>query len=202
MNAIVNTIKFPEFTGAKCTMMPFIQGDSSSLPDQFIPYASIIDTNFLEKGEVGFLTIDEKFVTAGSSQRGFNSFGINRNVHIEVGSSGKWGGGSSWGGKPGTLLHERTQVLIANSLSNTCRLWNATERRYTNDGDLSEYINDYPESDGFLLSSGEVAKIGIFTPHEPIAQLVSANRQFFRIVGSGVTGRESYFTVNPLVAWN
>jgi hypothetical protein len=28
----------------------------------------------------------------------------------------------------------------------------------------------------------------------------TAHRQFFRIVGKGVKGREDYFTVNPLVA--
>jgi hypothetical protein len=51
-----------------------------------------------------------------------------------------------------------------------------------------------------LLKSGEVAKISIFTPHECISQTKSANRQFFRIVGKGVTGREDYFTINPLVS--
>lgn len=199
----MTTIQFPQFTGIKCNMMPFIQGDSASLPDQFKPYAAIIDSTYLEKGEVGFLTLDEKFVEAGKSQRGFNSFGLTRNVHIEVGTSGKWGsGGCSWGGKPNTMLSEETKVLIANSLSGTCRFWNSIEKRFTEDGDLSEYIADYPEETGFMLNAGQVAQISIFTPHEPIAQTVSAPRQFFRIVGKGVTGREPYFTVNPLVNWN
>src|SRR5688572_26455208 len=101
---IINTIHFPEFTGIKCNMMPFIQGDSSSLPKIYQPYAEIINHNYLEKGEIGLLTIDESFVNAGKSQRGYNSKGLNRNVHIEVGRHDKincWGGdtGSSWGGK-------------------------------------------------------------------------------------------------------
>lgn len=49
---IVNKIKFPEFKGISCNMMPFIQGDSSSLPEGFELYASIIDENYLEKGEI------------------------------------------------------------------------------------------------------------------------------------------------------
>lgn len=41
--------------------------------------------------------------------------------------------------------------------------------------------------------------MSIFTPHECIKQTKSGNRQFIRIVGEGVEGREDYFTVNPLI---
>jgi hypothetical protein len=202
---ITNTIQFPEFTGVKCNMMPFIQGDASSLPDAYKPYAKIINDNYLEKGEIGLLTIHESFVEGGKSQRGYNSMGINRNVHIEVGRHEKlncWGGsggGSSWGGKYKTLLDDETMVLIANSISDTCRVWDAKEMAFTKDGDLSAYIDKYPAETGILLKSGEVAKISIFTPHEAINQTQSGKRQFFRIVGKGVKGREDYFTINPLI---
>ncbi|GIV43962.1 MAG: hypothetical protein KatS3mg035_1085 [Bacteroidia bacterium] len=63
--------------------MPFIQGDSSSIPEMFKPYSKIIEENFIEKGEIGFLTIDESFVEAGKSQRGYNSAGINRTVTLK-----------------------------------------------------------------------------------------------------------------------
>ena len=202
---IVNTIEFPQPVGVKCTMMPFIQGDSSSLPDEYKSYSKIVDENYLEKGEIGYLTIDESFVDSGKTQRGYNSKGINRNVHIEVGryeNKNRWGGsggGSSWGGKNHTLLDDDTMVLIVNNISDTCRVWDTKEMSYTDDGDLSEYIDKYPENTGRLLKSGEVAKISIFTPHECISQKESKFRQFFRIVGKGVTGREEYFTVNPLL---
>lgn len=65
---IINRINFPEFTGIKCNMMPFIQGDDSSLPDIYKPYSKIINENYLEKGEIGFLTIHESFVEANQSQ--------------------------------------------------------------------------------------------------------------------------------------
>ena len=90
-------------------------------------------------------------------------------------------------------------VLIANNISDTCRVWGTKELSYTDDGDLSEYIDKYPEHTGMMLKSGEVAKISIFTPHECVSQKESGLRQFFRIVGKGVTGREEYFTVNPLL---
>jgi hypothetical protein len=230
---IIDSIVFPAFTGIKCNMMPFIQGDSKSIPEEYKAYADIINNIYLEKGLIGYLTIDESFVEGGKSQRGFNSRGIDRNVHVEVGSlksqkmfgswgdsggswggsgGGSWGGsgGGSWGGSGGgswgssvkrskTFLHRDTQVLIANSLSNTCRYWDKIDTRYTDDGDLSEYIKDYPEKTGILMKSGEVAKISIFTPHEPILQPKSSKRQFFRIIGDGVIGGEDYFTVNPLM---
>lgn len=203
---ITNTIEFPEFTGIKCNMMPFIQGDASSLPDAYKPYAKIINNNYLEKGEIGLLTIQESFVNVGQSQRGYNSSGINRNVHIEVGRHKEincWGGGgSSWGGRYKTLLDDETMVLIANSISDTCRVWNAKEKRFTKDGDLSAYINEYPIETGTLMKSGEVAKISIFTPHECVNQAQSGERQFFRIVGKGVKGREDYFTINPLINYH
>jgi hypothetical protein len=204
-NLIINTILFPEFMGIKCSMMPFIQGDPSSLPDEYKSYSDIVEKNYLEKGEIGYLTIDESFVKSGKSQRGFNSFELDRNVHIEVGRIGennRWGssGGSSWGGKDATLLDDNTMALIANSVSDTCRVWDGKEMSYTKDGDLSEYIDKYPAHTGMMMKSGEVAKISIFTPHECIAQVESGARQFFRIIGKGVTGREDYFTVNPKVA--
>ena len=206
-NVIVNTIQFPEATGLKCNMMPFIQGDSSSLPKKYEPYFKIINENFLEKGEIGFLTIDEAFVEKDKSQRGYNSAGINRNVHIEVGRSkektNRWGGGgSSWNGKDKTILDDNTMVLIANNISDTCRLWNTKETSYTKDGDLGQYIDKYPENTGIMMKAGEVAKISIFTPHECVNQKESSYRQFFRIVGKGVTGREDYFTVNPNLTIN
>ncbi len=199
---IVNRIKFPEFTGIKCNMMPFIQGDEKSLPEIYKPYSGIIKNNYLEKGEIGLLTIDESFVEGGKSQRGYNSRGINRNVHIEVGidKNINYWGSCSWGGKHNTLLDKETMVLIANSISNTCRFWDVMENRHTQDGDLSAYLNDYPEDAGRLLQQGEVAKISIFTPHECVVQKYSSKRQFFRIVGKGVHGREEYFTKNSLLA--
>lgn len=221
---IINKIQFPQFTGIKCSMMPFIQGDAKSLPKIYQPYAEIINQHYLEKGKMGLLTIDESFVQSGKSQRGFNSKGIKRNVHIEVGHDGDitawgnigwgpqpsigwgspapnigWGGGTSWGGHRNVLLHPDTQVLIANSISDTCMLWDRKELRPTNDGDLADYIDDYPEGSGIMMKAGDLAKISIFTPHECIAQHHSSHRQFIRIVGEGVTGREEYFTINPLM---
>lgn len=203
-NEIVNTIKFPEYTGIRCMMMPYIQGDSNSLPDIYKPYADIIDNSYLQKGQIGWLTIDEGYVNAGKSQRGYNSTGIDRNVHIEVGiqrGAFCWGGSGTgtWGRSHKVTLERYTDVLIANNISDTCRIWDKHESRQTADGDLSEYIQDYPTDTGILMKEGELVKMSIFTPHECIPQKESGYRQFIRIIGQGVKGREEHFTINPLM---
>jgi len=202
-NQILNKITFPEFNGIRCLMMPFIQGDSNSLPDEYQSYSEIVENNYLKKGDIGFLTIDESYVKEGSTQRGYNSNGIKRNVHIEVGqcsSGNRWGGPPpSWGGGYKTLLDDDTEVLISNSIDNTCRIWGNKEFAYTKDGDLSHIIDKYPEHTGLLLKGGQLAKISIFTPHECVIQNTNSERQFLRIVGKGVKGREDHFTINPLM---
>lgn len=199
----MKNIKFPKFTGIKCNMMPFIQGDSTTLPEIYRPYSSIINKNYLEKGAIGFLTIDESFVSKNQSQRGYNSKKIGRNLHIEVGRFKRqnvWG--NSWHHSHNVTLKDNTRVLIANSISNTCRVWGAIEKRATKDGDLSDYITDYPTNTGRLMVKGELMNISIFTPHECIKQNESGQRQFFRIVGVGVEGREPYFTKNNKLGSN
>lgn len=211
---VVADIKFPEFSGLKCDMMPFIQGYSDSLPETFQAYADIIENYYIEKGELGHLTIHESYVEAGKSQRGYNYHNASRNVHIEVGRfRGKavWGGflkenklvnrwGNSWGASPLVTLDDDTEILIANSIDDTCRVWDRKLLVETPDGDLSEYLDHVPVETGVLMKANQLVRMSIFTPHECINQDYSGPRQFFRIVGAGVTGREHYFTINPLLS--
>lgn len=202
-------ITFPKFSGTRCIMMPYIQGDINTIPDEYKTYKPILKDLYLEKGEIGFLTIDESFVQANASQRGYNFQNQARNVHIEVErytlkntSQNSWGGssgGNGWGKTKNVLLDDNTEVLIANSVSDTCRYWTTIDKSETIGGDLSGYLDKYPENTGILLKAGEVAKISIFTPHECVIQKQAGPRQFLRIVGKGVVGREEYFTVNPLL---
>ncbi len=190
-------IIFPEFTGARCYMMPFIQGRADSLPKEFLPYADIIEATAFEgqAGEIGLITIDESHVDAGKSQRGYGNG--ERTIHTEAClSEGKLRWGSTWG--PGThvYLEPDLRVLIANSIEDTCMVWDVNVEDTTPDGDLSMRAAEFPRSSGRMMGAGELMEIGIFTPHEPIPQKQSGNRQFFRIVGKGVHGRDTYFTRN------
>jgi hypothetical protein len=183
-------------------MMPYIQGDAKSVPDEYASYRDIINDTYIKKGDVGFLTIDESEVTAGVPHRGARAQ-FERALHTEAGrhpsSAFQWGGGSTWGGNPDVVLEENVRVLLANSLSDTCALWNAVEVDTTLDGDIGHLADKYPYSSGVLMSAGDVWEMGILTPHESLPVKESGIRQFLRIVSSGVHGREPYFTVNPLL---
>lgn len=199
-DATLTTISFPEFTGIRCLMMPYIQGDPTSVPKAYAPYQEIIETVFIKKGDIGYLTIDESIALKGKPHRGTRSR-YNRALHTEAGKIPNeklypWG---SWGGRPNVLLDREVRVLLANNLDYSCAVWEAEHENTTIDGDIGHLSDAYPYSEAFLMTAGEVREIGIFTPHESMAVPCDFNRQFLRIVSSGVWGRESHFTHNPLL---
>lgn len=209
-------ITFPEFTGNRCLMMPYIQGDPDSVPG-FNEYAEIISNVHLEPGEIGYLTIDESIASAGLPHRGKRAK-YGRALHTEAGKWPEghfaWGQpphgwgmprtpyawGNPWGGGYAVTLEPDTRILLSNNLDNTCMVWNSEHPDTSLDGDLGDQADQYPLEEGISMAAGEVYEIGILTPHESLPVQKTENRQFLRIVGRGVHGREPYFTENPLVA--
>jgi hypothetical protein len=201
--SFVGKIEFPEFSGVRCLMMPYIQGDPDSLPDEYATYRDIVSNLAIKPGGVGFLTIDESVVEAGKPHRGARAKAA-RALHTEAGRlPGEiyaWGGqGGGWGKHHRVTLDYDVQILLANSLSGTCAVWDAVHENTSIDGDIGDFAEDYPYSSATLLQAGDVHRIGILTPHESIPVLSTTKRQFLRIVSSGVHGREPYFTENPLL---
>lgn len=90
----MTTVAFPEFAGVRCLMMPYVQGDPSSVPDEYAAYADIVSSLFFRHGDIGFLTIDESFVEAGMPHRGARAK-HGRALHTEAGI---WRGSAGWGG--------------------------------------------------------------------------------------------------------
>lgn len=192
---------FPQFTGVRCLMMPFIQGDPDSVPDEYRRYSEFISRFYLEKGEIGFLTIDESEVQAGKPHRGARAK-YGRALHTEAGKkpTGAYGwGGNSWGDTTNVLLDPDCKMLIGSNSSNTCAVWDATHEDTSFDGDIGNFADKYPYEEAIVLSAGEICQIGILTPHESLPVQKTCDRQFVRIVGAGVKGREPYFTINPRV---
>lgn len=193
-------VRFPEFSGIRCLMMPYIQGDSASVPEDYAPYRDIIDSVFLQKGDIGFLTIDESLAVAGTPHRGQRAK-YSRALHTEAGKHSvnnayKWG----WGSSDYVSLDRDTRILLANNLDDSCAIWNAEHEDTSLDGDIGHASAIYPYSDAVFQKAGEVYEIGILTPHESLPVPANFNRQFLRIVSSGVHGREPYFTRNPRVS--
>jgi hypothetical protein len=194
-------IEFPKYSGVRCLMMPYIQGESCSVPEEFRGYAAILESLFFKRGDVGYLTIDESPAFSGKPHRGAHSK-HERALHTEAGVrdfSACWGGGG-WGTSDFVRLDDGVEVLLANNSNDTCAVWGATHRDTSIDGDLGHIEKYYPYEKSRLMVAGDVERIGIFTPHESLPVKKTFNRQFLRIVSSGVHGRENYFTVNPLMS--
>lgn len=196
----VNKITFPKFTGIRCLMMPYIQGEAASVPECYAAYADILSKLVLYHGAVGFLTIDESVIHAGKPHRGAHAK-YARALHTEAGRIPgvcyKWGGGG-WGKAPHQVELERdVDILLANNLDDTCAVWNSEHEDTSDDGDLGHVADQYPYERATFLKAGEVHRIGILTPHESLPVTQDGVRQFLRIVGAGVHGREPYFTINP-----
>lgn len=199
---IVPKITFPAFSGLRCLMMPYIQGDPSSVPAEYGAYAGILELLAIERGQIGYLTIDESPVVAGRPHRGDRAK-HGRAIHTEAGVHrgiyGWGGGGLRWGTSHTVTLDMDVQILLANNLDGSCAVWGATHADTTEDGDIGHVADLYPMADATIVRAGDVHQIGILTPHESLPVKASGHRQFLRIVGSGVHGREEYFTKNPLM---
>ena len=227
---LIDTIEFPAYTGTRCLMMPYVQGDPDSLPPGYSQYREIVSRLAIERGEVGYLTIDESPVEAGKAHRGQRAT-TSRAIHTEAGRLRKllgwgapgfgwgapqrqfgWGAPSygwgvppkedefGWGKAHRVTLDPDTQVLLANNIDNTCALWDARHEDTTEDGDIGHAADQYPYHSAVMMRAGEVYQIGILTPHESLPVAKSRYRKFLRIVGQGVHGREEYFTENPMMA--
>ena len=195
-------ITFPQFTGIRCLMMPFIQGDPESVPKEFRKgYEEILETVFIEKGDIGFLTIDESVATQGKPHRGARAK-YGRALHTEAGRNPQkiycWGG-RPWGGSENTFLERDVKILLANNLDDSCAFWDVEHEDTSLDGDIGFVADKYPYETATIVKAGEVHEIGILTPHESLPVKETVNRQFLRIISSGVHGSEEYFTKNPLL---
>jgi len=182
-------------------MMPYIQGDAESVPEEYrVGYEEILSEVYFEEGGIGYLTIDESLATQGTPHRGRRAKS-QRALHTEVGRSPDklytWGQGGGWGRAHNVELDGGVKVFLANNLDDSCALWDAEHPDTSLDGDLGHVAELYPLSDAVLMKAGEVHQIGVLTPHESLPVVESTNRQFLRIVSSGVHGREPYFTPNP-----
>lgn len=183
-------------------MMPYIQGRPESVPEQYRRgYGRIIEEIALEPGERGYLTIDESPALKGKPHRGARAQN-DRALHTEAGRHPDkvyaWGGGG-WGKSHRVTLDANVEVLLANNLDGSCALWDTTHENTTIDGDIGHLAAQYPYEAATFMKTGEVHKIGILTPHESIPVKQDVLRQFLRIVGRGVHGREEYFTINPMM---
>lgn len=181
--------------------MPYIQGEPSSVPEEYRNgYEQILSDVFIKKGDIGYLTIDESLAKKGCPHRGTRAK-WGRPLHTEAGRRPgqvySWG---RWANSDTVTLNREVKVLLANNLDNSCAIWDVEHEDTGPDGDIGNFADQYPYEKATLMKAGEVFQIGILTPHESLPVAKDFDRQFIRIVSSGVNGREPYFTPNRLMA--
>lgn len=145
---------FPEFTGARCLMMPYVQGDITSVPVEFHKYKDFIENFTLERGEIGFLTIDERPVATNEIQRGDRAK-YGRAIHTEAGKKEKlYAWGWTWGSRVNVTLDRNTRALLCNNIDHSCALWDTEHENTSADGDLGMFQHLYPYSDAIMMGAG------------------------------------------------
>ena len=211
-------------------MLPFNLCDKNTLPDCLMQYWDIIEicTKKIRqtKKECAYLTIDERPVTSGHSQRRAgvhtespsilpifkigeeNNNNNNNNYRVEYlakEKNGSWVPGAEhhWGSG---MLMRRDQIIggiyMVSNVDNSTAVWN----HYINDmhgevigpyGDL-EHVRSLLKKPSKLLKKGELVWMTDKTPHESLPLKHNEKRQYFRLVCGDVSAWFSnHSTKNP-----
>ncbi|RHY40643.1 hypothetical protein DYB26_009974 [Aphanomyces astaci] len=194
-------------TSFHVNMMPFVMGDISTLPLSCQRYHDLImqclATNSSgERGEVGYLTIHEGVVEAGTSQR-------RGGLHIEAGG----GGGESerctddfhWG--MGRIEHTLLYggIYMASTVGHSCAMYDVVIQDSSSVvgelGDVEHLRSSLAKKaiSPLHLEANELVWMTDRTPHESLPLPVTTFRQYFRLVTSGVSHwYADHSTPNPL----
>jgi len=196
----IGSTLFPAPQGIDINMMPFVMGDMDSLPDQYHQYWPMIQqcVTPLERGKIGFLTIQESAVAVGNSQRRpglhLETPGIVMNKGQVVDVRLHWGGGE----EGETILGG---LYTASTVEKSCKAWNMRinhpEEVVGPLGD-AEHLRDLL-GDGEFLTKSTLYWMTDCTPHESMPLAEDTMRQYFRLVTSAVSvWYEKHSTCNPL----
>ncbi|KAF0682726.1 Aste57867_25177 [Aphanomyces stellatus] len=193
-------------------MMPFIMGSLDSLPPSCHRYHDMIlcclQTNKShERGKVGYLTIHESMVEAGTTQR-------RAGLHIEAGR----GGGKQarvqvfqhhdfrWGGGYQVQHHLFGGIYMASTVGQSCGVYDAVVvNPETVAGPLGNVehlrmVLDKDERISYMRpGANHLYWITDRTPHEALPAVTTQFRQYFRLVTSNVSHWfADHSTANPL----
>jgi len=206
--APISYVEFPEPTGIKINMMPFIMGDMESLPEEVKPYYNAIiaecPVNESEMGQVMYLTVHESEVDVNGTQR-------RPGLHIEAPSASvrhsgefvagmedyRWGFGESFTGD-----EFLGGLYIASTISNTTAVWDALIDSKLGAVDTHggiEHLRPFVGK-GKKLPAGLLVWLTDRTPHEALPQERGGYRQFFRLVTADISiWFAAHSTPNPKV---
>jgi len=191
----VTVVEFPRTRERAVNMMPFILGDTGSLPEDlrdYIPLIEACDVEATELGKVCYLTVTESQVAPSRSQR-------RGGVHTERHPSNVFGP-VSWGGGWGSGHYDerrRRGLYCASNIGGTTALWDAHVDEPGPGGNCEHLLDELGESE--TLAAGELVWLTDACPHASLPVKKSCHRQFFRLVTSEVSlWYKDHSTPNPL----
>lgn len=197
-------VEFPKFQGIDINMMPFVMGDRKSLPEEYHSYWPMIQqcVSDVQRGEIGYLTLQESDVAAGASQR-------RPGLHLEAPGWIKSGGGAvmetlqHWGGGHHDEDMIEGGLFTASTVGHSCRAWNMKiEDAEDVVGPLgnAEHLRELLEEEAAtFLSESTLYWMTDCTPHESMPLPDGTRRQYFRLVTSAVSiWYAKHSTANPL----
>ena len=209
---VVN-VKFPKPADININMMPFVMGRNfkeTKLPKKLKSYwESVIQHCIVdnEVGNIGYLTIDERFVDEGLSHRRPGIHTESPGVTMLKDSRGivkpiylPWGGGQFFGS-----LELEGGIYMASNVENSCRVWQCQIQQPEVDsldivgkhGDV-EHLREFLPENSEVMTANTLYWITDRTPHESLPLPNGTYRQFFRLVTSLVAvWFKDHSTENP-----
>lgn len=188
----VGEVTFPSPSEISVNMMPFVMGDSDSLPVELRQYLPLISACGLEAeqiGKVGYLSITESAVLAQSSQR---RPGIHTDKHPSTG----WGGG--WG-RGGVTERRKDGIYMASTVSDSCRAWDTHIEVPGTMGDCEALREELERFPSVSMQANVLYWMTDSCPHESLPMEFGTYRQWFRLVTHKVgLWYAQHSTPNPL----
>lgn len=174
----VGYVALPAFTGTRVMMLPVVLGEPESLPASLDgwrhPFEALcgLEHAVAYRGQVGYLTIDEKTVAAGETHRrsGLHVDGVYR------GLAGGWGGGGggAWGGIGTGML------TVSNA--HGCRAWRQVFDGISGPEGECEHLRAQCQRPAQIdLANNEVWWFDGLCVHESRPMLGTVDRQFVRV---------------------
>jgi hypothetical protein len=158
----LDAVTFPTPQGLNVNMMPFIFGDPESLPKELHAYLDIINRAQFDSGITAYLTVQESWVSPGSTQR---RPGLHTDSH-----------GGAWGGK------SLTKGLYMASTDGLCELYDEQVYEIDQHGGLLVA----PVSRPHKAKANTLYWLSDRTPHASIPSPEVWLRQFYRLVSDEV----------------
>ena len=190
---------FPEFSGTRIMMMPFYAHDvEGSLPESLKGYFPLVQkmidnapthVQYWEEN-TAYLTIDEKFINEGVTQR---KEGLHVDGMYKGSLSGAWGGGGGGWGSCGNGM------LLVSNTDDLCKMWlGEFEGVPVGDGDCEHLRDQLSSKEEVVFKNGDVFWADGLCVHQSFAASAPTNRQFVRISLPNNSPWFEGYSVNPL----